>query len=363
MQTDRARRQQRFLDIAAEHAEDFSSRVAQHDRENSFPFENLVRMKASGYTAIMAPEEVGGGGGDILDLVLAQERLARGDLPTAIAINMHHYGVGWLADLWHVAGRPEGRVRAMLQAVAHDQVIVGGGVSDPKMHSQVGFGGLNDTTRRAEKTAGGYIVNGIGKFSTLCACADFLFETAHYDDPDKGAMLLGFYLPKNTPGIKIQNNWDTLSIRASSSHDVVWENVFVAEESARPRPIRTWDTNLKLFSSWVPSMNACYLGMAQAAKDWAIDLGAPPHSITIRSSHEPLPGQPVSGCRNGDQCARRTRPPAADRHHPQRIVDSCRTPDDGHHRVPSVCDGNRSQCSGQGDAPGGRSGSVPLNPA
>jgi alkylation response protein AidB-like acyl-CoA dehydrogenase len=282
MQTDRARRQRRFLDIAAEHAEDFSSRVAQHDRENSFPFENLGRMKASGYTAIMAPEEVGGGGGDILDLVFAQERLARGDLPTAIAINMHHYGVGWLADLWRVAGRPEGRVRAMLQAVAHDQVIVGGGVSDPKMHSQVGFGGLNDTTRRAEKTAGGYIVNGIGKFSTLCACADFLFETAHYDDPDKGAVLLGFYLPKNTPGIKIQNNWDTLSIRASSSHDVVWENVFVPEESARPRPIRTWDINLKLFSSWVPSMNACYLGMAQAAKDWAIDWARPArnyHSI------------------------------------------------------------------------------------
>ncbi len=271
MQTNRAERQHRFIEMAAAHAEDFKTRVAQHDRENSFPFENVERMKASGYTAIMVPAELGGGGGDILDLVLAQERLARGDLPTAISINMHHFGVGWLADLWLSNNQKEGRVRSLLESVVNERIIVGGGVSDPKIHSAVGFGGLSDTTRRAEKVDGGYIVNGLGKFSTLCACADFLFETAHYDDSEKGPVILGFYLPKNTPGIKLQNNWDTLSIRASSSHDIIWDNVFVPEESARPRPVRSWDATLKIFSSWVPSMNACYLGLAQAARDWAIN--------------------------------------------------------------------------------------------
>jgi alkylation response protein AidB-like acyl-CoA dehydrogenase len=202
---------------------------------------------------------------------LAQERLARGDLPTAISINMHQFGVGWLADLWQSNNRKDGRVRSLLESVANDHIIIGGGVSDPRMHSVVGFGGLSDTTRRAEKIDGGYIINGLGKFSTLCACADFLFETAHYDDPEKGPVILGFYLPKNTPGIKLQNNWDTLSIRASSSHDIIWDHVFVPEESARPRPARSWDTTLKIFSSWVPSMDACYLGLAQAARDWAIN--------------------------------------------------------------------------------------------
>ena len=271
METNRAERQRRFIEMAAAHAEDFKTRVAQHDRENSFPFENVERMKASGYTAIMVPAELGGSGGDILDLVLAQERLARGDLPTAISINMHQFAVGWLADLWRSSNQKDGRVRSLLESVVADRIILGGGVSDPKMHSAVGFGGLNDTTRRAERVDGGYLVNGLGKFSTLCACADFLFETAHYDDPEKGPVILGFYLPKHTPGIKLQNNWDTLSIRASSSHDIVWENVFVPEESARPRPVKSWDTTLKIFSSWVPSMNACYLGLAQAARDWAIN--------------------------------------------------------------------------------------------
>ncbi len=43
-------RQQHFLELAATHAADFQPRVAQHDRENTFPFENVEAMKASGYT-------------------------------------------------------------------------------------------------------------------------------------------------------------------------------------------------------------------------------------------------------------------------------------------------------------------------
>jgi alkylation response protein AidB-like acyl-CoA dehydrogenase len=289
METNRAERQHRFIEIAAAHAEDFKTRVAQHDRENSFPLENVERMKASGYTAIMVPAELGGGGGDILDLVLAQERLARGDLPTAISINMHHFGVGWLADLWLSNNQKDGRVRSLLESVVNDRIIVGGGVSDPRIHSAVGFGGLSDTSRRAQKVEGGFIVNGLGKFSTLCACADFLFGTAHYDDSE-GPVILGFYLPKNTPGIKLQNNWDTLSIRASSSHDIIWENVFVPEESARPRAVRSWDTTLKIFSSWVPSLNACYLGLAQAARDWAINWARERTQIPFERPMSHYPG-------------------------------------------------------------------------
>jgi alkylation response protein AidB-like acyl-CoA dehydrogenase len=85
MNPDRAERQKKFIEIAATHAEDFKTRVAQHDRENSFAHENVAAMKASGYTNMTAPAELGGGGADVLDEVLAQERLARGDLPTAIS--------------------------------------------------------------------------------------------------------------------------------------------------------------------------------------------------------------------------------------------------------------------------------------
>src|ERR1700686_4057883 len=175
MSPDRAERQRKFITIATEHAEDFKARVGEHDRENSFPHENVAAMKASGYTNMTAPAELGGGGADILDEVLAQERLARGDLPTAISINMHLFAGGGLSDLWRPGGKRDGGIRVFLESIIRDRLILGGGVSDPKINSMLGFGGVINTSRCAQKVAGGYIVNGTGKFSTMCAAADFLF--------------------------------------------------------------------------------------------------------------------------------------------------------------------------------------------
>jgi alkylation response protein AidB-like acyl-CoA dehydrogenase len=269
MNPERAERQKKFVAIAAGHAEDFKTRVAQHDRENSFAHENVAAMKASGYTNMTAPVELGGGGADVLDEVLAQERLARGDLPTAISINMHLFAVGWLSDLWRAGGQREGKIRSFLESIVRDRLILGGGVSDSKINSMLGFGGILNTSRRAEKVAGGFLINGTGRFSTMCAAADFLFETARYEDPVSGPVILNFYLPAETPGIKIQSNWDTMSIRASSSHDVVWENVFLPDEAASQRPVGLWDNSMKIFCRWNPSLEACYLGLAQSARDWA----------------------------------------------------------------------------------------------
>jgi alkylation response protein AidB-like acyl-CoA dehydrogenase len=262
-------RQQRFVELAAIHAEDFKTRVAQHDRENSFPFENIEAMKASGYLNMTLPAEFGGGGANLMDLVLAQERLARGDGPTAVAINMHLFNVAVRSDLWRLGDET---LRPFLETCARDRLVLCSGTSDPRMNTVIGFAGLNDTTRHAEKAEGGYRVNGRAGFGSLSACADFFEETAHYDDPEQGPLCLFFTLPADTKGIEVQNNWDTMSIRASASHDIVWDNVFVPDECVKARPARRWDGYNSVFVSWfMTSLSACYLGIAQAARDYAID--------------------------------------------------------------------------------------------
>jgi alkylation response protein AidB-like acyl-CoA dehydrogenase len=269
MDTAASERQQRFVELAATHAEDFKTRVAQHDRENSFPFENIEAMKASGYLNMTLPAEFGGGGANLMDLVLAQERLARGDGPTAVAINMHLFNVAVRTDLWRLGDET---LRPFLEISARERLILCSGTSDPKMNTVIGFAGLNDTTRRAEKAQGGYRINGRAGFGSLSACADFFEETAHYDDPTRGPLCLVFTVPKDTKGIEVQNNWDTMSIRASASHDTVWDNVFVPDECVKARPARRWDTYNSVFVSWfMTSLSACYLGIAQAARDYVID--------------------------------------------------------------------------------------------
>lgn len=276
MQAKPTERQQRFLDMASAHAEDFRTRVAQHDQESSFPYENVDAMKASGYTALIVPEELGGGGAAPIDIALAQERLAYGDLPMAIAINMHHIAVAILADLWRLNQKDKGpklqALEPMLKALVTDKIIFAGPVSDPKMNSSIGFAGVNDTTRQAKKANGGYVLQGRSGFGTMSACADYLLTTARYLDPEKGPQCLLCFLPSTTPGVRIQNNWDTMSIRSSCSNDVVWENVFISKDAAIQRPVQTWDALANLTSSWwVASGPACYIGLAQAARDYAMN--------------------------------------------------------------------------------------------
>jgi len=160
----------------------------------------------------------------------------------------------------------------MLRAIVNDKIIFAGPVSDPKMNSSVGFAGVNDTTRQAKKVEGGYLLNGRSGFGTMSACANYLLTTARYQDPEKGPQCLLCFLPSNAKGVQIQNNWDTMSIRSSCSNDVVWDNVFVPEDAAVQRPIQTWDALANITSSWwVASGPACYMGLAQAAHDYAMD--------------------------------------------------------------------------------------------
>ena len=42
--------QRKWYDLAAKHADDFATRAAQHDEENSYPFENMQALRDSRYT-------------------------------------------------------------------------------------------------------------------------------------------------------------------------------------------------------------------------------------------------------------------------------------------------------------------------
>src|SRR5579863_4935137 len=111
-------REQRFIDLAAGLADDFAQRAALHDEEGSFPFENYARLKESGYTRLIIPEALGGLGATMLERIKAQERLAQGCGPTALAINMHFNVLGLLIDLHRKFKDPN--VERILRRVASE---------------------------------------------------------------------------------------------------------------------------------------------------------------------------------------------------------------------------------------------------
>lgn len=73
--------QRKWHGLAAKHADEFSQRAAQHDVDNTYPFENMTALRASGYTSMPIPADMGGGGASLLEVCIAQNRLGQGDGP------------------------------------------------------------------------------------------------------------------------------------------------------------------------------------------------------------------------------------------------------------------------------------------
>src|ERR1700688_4611936 len=159
-------REQHFLEMAAEMADDFATRAAIHDEEGSFPFENYERLKESGYTRLIIPEALGGLGASLLERIKAQERLAQGCGATALAINMHFNTMGLMIDLYNKY-KPR-NVEEKLRAIAAGRLVCGGSGSEPD--NAVYSLRPRTTARRVD---GGFIVNGRKIFGTQSVAIDF----------------------------------------------------------------------------------------------------------------------------------------------------------------------------------------------
>jgi acyl-CoA dehydrogenase len=100
-----------------------------------------------------------------------------------------------------------------------------------------------------------------------------MLTTAIVDDPSDGPTVLHVAVPVSAPGVKIQDNWRTIGMRGTGSHDITLEDVFVpdAAVSAR-RPSGKWHPAIHLVVMIaLPILNAVYVGVAEAARNLAID--------------------------------------------------------------------------------------------
>ena len=251
-------RREKLVALATELASDFATRAAEHDRNNSFPFENIARLKETGYSALVIPEANGGLGADLEDYVLCQEQLAQGCGATTIAINMHLFGLGSMVELSAVQ-RPEQKL--FLDAIGHGKQIIGGGISEPETGGDWGL-----FATKARKDGDSYVLNGRKTFTSLSPVIDLFMVMATLEDsnPPRAST---FLIPKGTAGLELIETWDAMGMRATASHDLVIKDVVVpALAMAESRPIGPIDAaSVSLFTWFSLSVAAVYTGIAIAA--------------------------------------------------------------------------------------------------
>ena len=166
----------RFVALAEEHAADFATRADQHDREGSFPFENIEALRESGYLAGPVPTDLDGMGAESPhDVMVGMSRLARGCASTAIAANMHIAFVAAASRIWHHRDKDTAgtavAAEGLLRGVAAKQVIGCGPATEY---------GTDITAPMTELTpkGDGYLLNGRKGFGTLSPAANIMFPTA-----------------------------------------------------------------------------------------------------------------------------------------------------------------------------------------
>jgi acyl-CoA dehydrogenase len=125
---------------------------------------------------------------------------------------------------------------------------------------------------KAEKVEGGYRITARKNFASGAPAAQLFMTGAIEDDPKEGPTVLQFGVPMNAKGVSIEETWDTMGMRATGSHDVVFDGVFVpdAAVAARRKP-GVWHPLLHLVSMIAfPIVYSVYTGIAEAARDIAV---------------------------------------------------------------------------------------------
>jgi alkylation response protein AidB-like acyl-CoA dehydrogenase len=262
----------RMVELAEEHAADFATRAADHDRDNTFVAENFDLMKKSGLLASAAPERFGGLGVESAhDITVAISRLARGCASTAIAANMH-IGSVWVVTRNYQQGLLTGDTEAseglgqFLPFLGQSRVIVSG--AGTESGSSFVF---PQTT--ATPVDGGYRINGHKIFATNSDVADSV--TVFLKLPDgEGWWRSGMAIVlRGAEGMDVRGNWDAMGMRGSGSHDVVFTDCFVPEAMVFPgAPIGEVRTDGWLALAVVNyALIGAFLGIAEAARQHIVD--------------------------------------------------------------------------------------------
>ena len=249
----------RFAELACGLAAEFATRAAAHDRDNTFVGENYDRMKEAGYSRLAIPEELGGLGASMRQVVYAQAELAKGCGSTALGIAMHLYNTLALTYRWRHGATEVG---ATLRKIADNNLI---------LMTSGGSDGIFPSAT-ATRTEGGYLVSGRKVFCSQAPGADLITTMARYDDPNDGPVVLMMAMPVRQPGIEIVETWDTLGMHGTQSHDMVLTDVFVSDGQISAR--KAWGRNdaplRNALVHFAPTVASVYWGIAAGARDEAV---------------------------------------------------------------------------------------------
>jgi len=233
----------------------FAEGAAERDHNDVFVASHYDVLKKHKVFSALVPAEFGGGGVRHGAMCAFLRNLAHDCPSTALALSMHQHLVA--AALYHHRnGRPGQKL--LERVAASEAVLISTGAND-----------WMDSNGTVERTDGGFRVSARKPFGSGSPKGDLLLTSAPFDDPKEGWQVLHFAVPFNAHGVSLTDDWRALGMRASGSHTVILDRVFVPDDAIALRRPRgrfhpAWNVILTVA---LPLIMSPYVGAAEAAAE------------------------------------------------------------------------------------------------
>ncbi|MFH1283198.1 MAG: acyl-CoA dehydrogenase family protein [bacterium] len=269
--------QMAIVDIARQVAQTKIKPVREHyDEAEEFPWPIVEELSKADLCGLYIPQEYGGFGGGVFELVLAVEELCKVD--GGISLSLAATALGTFPILLFAT---EEQKKKYLPDIAKGKKLAAFGLTEPDAGSDAGA-----TKTTAKKDGDHYILNGTKCFITNAGEAE-VYTVIAMTDKSKGSRgASAFIVEKDTPGFTFGKKEKKMGIRSSSTRELIFQNCKIPKSNLLGKEGQGFIVAMKTLDVSRPGVAAQALGIAAGALDEAlsyartrIQFGAPITSL------------------------------------------------------------------------------------
>lgn len=242
---------------------EIAPRAAEVDRDGLWPRHSLRALAAAGLLGLHVPQQLGGQGQGLLALALITEAVGKACASSAMCYGMHCVGTAVIAA--KPTRRQEERYLRPIAAGEHVTTI---SLSEPG----TGVHFYLPTTRLARE-GGALVVEGLKQFVTSGGHADsYVVSTLASTSEAESGEFSCVLVDRDAAGVEWLEPWQGLGMRGNSSRGLRLGGVRVpAENLLGEEGDQTWYVFEVVAPYFLIAMAGTYLGIAQAALDYAVN--------------------------------------------------------------------------------------------
>jgi len=233
---------------------------ARYDQTEDFPWETVEVLAQSDIFGLFIPQEYGGLGGGILEMVIATEELSRACGGIALS-----FAATALATFPILLFGTEEQKKRYLPDLAAGKRLAAFALTESEAGSDAGA-----VKTTAMREGGGYILKGTKQWITNGGEAEIYTVIAATDKSRGSRGLSAFILEKGSEGFSFGKKESKLGIRGSATRELIFQDCFIPGENLLGKEGQGFLIAMRTFDQSRPGVAAQAVGIAQGALEEAV---------------------------------------------------------------------------------------------